>query len=111
MIVCPNKPYFTKQYNIFTMLHQVNPDIHMLNIKHKNYIYQRILCDIHVNDETVLESLYIHVSKYEKLFNAVENTGTENLYWCVNCSNCSKCKNGDTIEAISVNEEVEKEFN
>ena len=43
-----------------------------------------------------------------KMYEAVENAGTEVTYRCVECRNCSECKKYGQIESISIQEEVKQ---
>ena len=47
-------------------------------------------------------------TKRQRQFNELENAGSEIFYRCIDCRNCGKCKNGEQIELISVQEEVEQ---
>ena len=40
----------------------------------------------------------------------VEKAGTEVSFRCVDCRDCMKCKRGESIEAISIQEEVEQDL-
>ena len=46
--------------------------------------------------------------KCVKLFDEVENLGTEITFRCVDCRSCAKCKNGARFEALSTQEEIEQ---
>ena len=46
--------------------------------------------------------------KVWKRFEQVESAGTEISYRCVRCHGCADCKNGERIECISIQEEVEQ---
>ena len=46
--------------------------------------------------------------KVWKRFEQVESAGTEISYRCVRCRGCADCKNGERIECISMQEEVEQ---
>ena len=46
--------------------------------------------------------------KNNKMYEEVENAGTEVTYRCVECRNCSECKRNGQIESISLQEEVER---
>ena len=45
--------------------------------------------------------------KCVKQFDAIELTGTEVTYRCVDCRGCLKCKNGPQLESVSIQEEIE----
>ena len=46
--------------------------------------------------------------KVLKRFDGVESAGTEISYRCVRCCGCADCKDGERIECISIQEEVEQ---
>ena len=46
--------------------------------------------------------------KCVKQYDALESTGTEVTYRCVDCKECLKCKNGPRMESLSIQEEVEE---
>ena len=56
------------------------------------------------------ESAFVNkrAPKNLRLFEEVENVGTEVTYRCVKCRGCSECKKGGKIESISIQEEVEQ---
>jgi len=65
--------------------------------------------DYHNNLMTFDYNCHTNVtSRNEKIFNKVENAGSEMMYRCINCRNCKDCKDHDSIEAISTREEVEQ---
>ena len=49
------------------------------------------------------------ISRRQKQFEEVENSGSEILYRCADCRKCGKCRNGEQVELISVREEVEQD--
>lgn len=61
----------------------------------------------HCEEPVATESLY-NVAAMERRLWQVEELGTESPYRCVSCRNCNRCKKGDTIEAISLQEEAEQ---
>ena len=46
--------------------------------------------------------------KNARIFEEIENAGSEVTYRCVDCRLCKTCKNGPRIEAISIQEEFEQ---
>ena len=46
-------------------------------------------------------------NKFDK-FQNVESSATEVTFRCVDCRGCKKCKNGDRVEFLSIQEEVEQ---
>ena len=45
----------------------------------------------------------------KKMFEDVENTGSEIVYRCSKCRNCKVCKEHSTDKIMSVKEEVEQD--
>ena len=48
--------------------------------------------------------------KSVKLFDAIEDAGTEISYRCIDCRNCQNCKKSARIDAISIQEEIEQDI-
>ena len=46
--------------------------------------------------------------KNAKIFEDIENAGSEVTFRCVDCRSCKNCKNGPRVEAISIQEEFEQ---
>ena len=46
--------------------------------------------------------------KCVKEYDALESTGTEVTYRCIDCKECLRCKNGPRMESLSIQEEVEE---
>ena len=96
--------YFVQQLSLVRMGYQVNPD-------------SRLLCGQNLNFgdiETISnEFSYSHSNKAcvknSKLFESVENAGSEVTYRCINCRDCRKCKESGQIECISTQEEIEQD--
>ena len=56
------------------------------------------------------ESSRIKVENKPQIFENVESAGTEVSFRCVDCRNCEKCKNGERVDALSIQEEVEQDL-
>ena len=61
-----------------------------------------------VTDDWKLDYTLYAVRDMDRLFQDVENLGTEQEYRCVSCRNCAKCRNGDVLERVSLREEMEQ---
>ena len=46
--------------------------------------------------------------KINKIFEKLENAGTEITYRCKDCRECPECKKSDRFESISIQEEIEQ---
>lgn len=55
-----------------------------------------------------LEKTIYTVTQDGRKFRETENLGTEVEYRCVSCRNCSRCRQGDILEKVSLQEEVEQ---
>ena len=97
--------YFVQQLTLVRMGYQVNPDAHLLSCNKQNF-----------GDSVSFDSNEIFNTSYKsktslkksKLFESVENAGSEISYRCVNCRDCVNCKKSQQIECISIQEEVEQ---
>ena len=45
-----------------------------------------------------------------KVFEDIENSGTEINFRCLNCRNCAECRKGPLIENLSIQEEIEQDM-
>ena len=61
-----------------------------------------------VPDNWNLDCSIYSIRETDRLFREVESIGTEQEYRCVACRNCAKCRNGDTLEKVSLREELEQ---
>lgn len=52
----------------------------------------------------------MHAVKRLKLFNDVEQAGTDVTYICIKCRGCNDCKNYQQEEALSIREEIEQDL-
>ena len=48
------------------------------------------------------------ITRNKRIFEEVENAGSEISYRCVKCRECKECRKGEKIELISTKEEVEQ---
>ena len=92
--------FFSNQYKLFRTGYQINPDLSLLGYKENSFD----------NDEIENQtSNQTFISKRQRIFNQVEETGTIINYRCVKCRTCKSCKDHDQLEAISIKEEVEQD--
>ena len=61
-----------------------------------------------IPDNWNLDNSFYSIRETDKLFQEVESIGTEQEYRCITCRNCAKCRNGDTLEKVSLREELEQ---
>ncbi|MCH2406210.1 MAG: hypothetical protein MK200_08470, partial [Nitrosopumilus sp.] len=108
--------YLSKQYQLYRMGYQINPDNHLLSIKshHKEFDIMYKTND-EENTTDAAENPICQMKSFgfiakKKYFEEAENAGSEILYRCVDCRKCTKCRNGEKIELISIREEVEQDI-
>ena len=84
----------------------LNPDVHLLSGTQESF------GDIDILDSTQNRGSYNarRALKKSKLFERVENAGSDITYRCVNCRNCSDCKQSEQIQCISIQEEIEQDI-
>ena len=102
--------YLSNQLELFQTGYRIDPDVHLLGMKHsKDFKYEILNKDItHFSVNPVSPNI-LSASKQKK-FEEVENAASEILYRCINCRDCQKCKNGERIESMSIKEEVEQDI-
>ena len=88
---------------IFLSTHQSRmiPDDNLLNFKIDKDYKKELMIDIPDQSNAL-------VTRNLKIFEQVENAGSEINYRCVHCRDCKDCKSSDAIEFISLKEEVEQ---
>ena len=97
--------YFAEQLTLFRMGYQVNPACRLLCSSNPNF------ADIEVPEDEISYSYGSKAPmKKSKLFESVENAGSEITYRCINCRNCSDCKKSGQIDCISIQEEIEQDI-
>ena len=79
------------------MGYQVNPDVHLLSGTQESF------GDIDILDSTENRESYNarRALKKSKLFERVENAGSDITYRCVNCRDCSDCKKSELCKSIN----------
>ena len=98
--------YFVKQLALVRMGYLVNPDIRLIGGTQENF------GDIDIIGNTQYGESYTtrKALKKSRLFETVENAGTDINYRCVNCRNCSDCRKSEQIQCISIQEEIEQDI-
>ena len=98
--------YFVQQLALVRMGYLVNPDICLLGGTQENF------GDIDIIGNTQYGESYAtrKALKKSRLFETVENAGTDINYRCVNCRNCSDCRKSEQIQCISIQEEIEQDI-
>ena len=110
--------HFSEQLQMFSQGYLINPDEYYLHSKFPKDLKQNITCLHCVNEEVdqwkskgnIVKRQSLMTSWNEKLFNEVENAGSEILYRCVNCRSCKVCPKGEKVELMSIQEEVEQDI-
>ena len=84
----------------------MNPDASMLHEKYKKDDLNDAAVDTYqfnnVDEAKTTQSLLV---RNQKMFDDIENTGSEITYRCSICRNCKVCKEHSTDEIMSVNQE------
>ena len=101
--------YLTEQYKLFKIGYQINPDSYMLGVTGNKFdiIISEDLSTQHFQD-TNGENSYL-ASRKQKSFEAAESAASEVTYRCIDCRKCQKCRKGESIEIISIKEEIEQD--
>ena len=87
------RSFLTDQYKLFRSGYQVNPDASMLHVKFKKDYLNNAVVNTYqfnnVDEAKITQSLLV---RKQKMFEDVENTGSEITYRCSKCRNCKVCK-------------------
>ncbi|MCH2405590.1 MAG: hypothetical protein MK200_05290, partial [Nitrosopumilus sp.] len=103
------KHFLSNQTLLYKAGYQVNPDLKFLETKSSKDNSQDLLLNIkNENSCKGMSCSCLLVSRNQKIFNAVENAASEITYRCVTCRDCKECKNNESIELISMKDEVEQ---
>ena len=96
-----NQNFFSNQLSLYQRGFQLDADITLLgyNANQSKFNFD-IPTSIHNS----------HISKRIRLFQEVEETGSEITYRCISCRNCRSCKVHDQLEEVSIREEVEQDM-
>ena len=97
---------------MFKAGYQANPDASLLHVKVKEDCFNNIMIseenEMNYASKDVKPSQNNLLVRNFKLFEEVENTGSEIFYRCNNCRNCKACKEYTRADIMSVKEEVEQ---
>ena len=103
------------QYKLFKVGYQVNPDASLLHVKVKKDCFNNIMISEENENETNCVGKNVEPSQSNllvrsfKMFEEVENAGSEIPYRCNNCRNCKACEEHVQADMMSVKEEVEQD--
>ena len=90
--------FLSDQYKLFKSGYQVNPDASLLHVKVKKDCFNNIMISEENENETNCVGKNVEPSQSNllvrsfKIFEEVENKGSETPYRCNNCINCKACK-------------------
>ena len=98
--------FLCQQYELYRKGYQVNPDNHLLSIKHdRDY---DVMSGANERQQKAVEMKCYALKRRQKHFEEAENAGSEILHRCIDCRKCVKCRHGEKIDLISIKEEVEQ---
>ena len=104
------RSFLTDQYKRFKSEFQVNPHALMLHVRFKkNHLNDVVVKTYQVNYVDEAKTTQSLLVRKQKMFEDVENAGSEINYRCSICRNCKVCKEQSTDEIMSVKEEVEQD--
>ena len=99
---------------MFKNVFQINPDLPLLHTKvEKDYMHDLM---VESSEKGTCNGEKIDVFKQsllvrnQKVFEKVENAGSEISFRCSKCHSCKLCKEHDQSEILSVREEVEQDI-
>ena len=98
--------YLTNIVKTYKNSFKLNSDVPLLGVKEIRLWEIELL-----NDGVCFKSQVFSNKKplkVLKMFEEVESAGTDVSFMCACCRRCSDCKNGERIEYISIQEEVEQ---
>ena len=107
--------FFSEQYQLFKTGYQVNPDASLLHIMmNKDYFNNLMVNNDDDNNNKhpemkEMESNNTLLVRSQKMFDEVENAGSEMTYRCNKCRSCKICKDHDLTEVMSIKEQVEQD--
>ena len=103
--------FLTDQYKLLKSGYLLNPDTSMLHVKFKkDHLNDAVVKTYQFNNVDEAKAIQSLLIRKQKIFENVENTGSETTYRCSLCRNCKVCKEHSTDEIMSVKEEVEKDM-
>ena len=107
--------YASQQLQVYRMGVIVNPDLLFLNPKDQKDKTKELLLTVKNNkNKTPCCDEYkcncAIVFRNRRVFEEVENAGSEITFRCVKCRGCKDCQNSEKIEMISIREEAEQDL-
>ncbi|XP_066924657.1 uncharacterized protein [Clytia hemisphaerica] len=78
------------------------PEVDLIHVKVEKDHQQNLMLEFDDQHPTAL------VTRNSKVFEEAENAGSQITYRCVHCRDCKECKISESIESISLKEEVEQ---
>ena len=101
-----NVNFISNQFKIYQNGLQVNPDVPLLGFKNSYQDFNLDVSDklINGNNDCVM------ISRKLKIFEKIEEAGTEVNYRCITCRDCKVCKKHADEENMSIKEEVEQDL-
>ena len=107
--------FLSDQYKLFKAGYEVNPDASLLHVKVKKDCFNNIMINEENENEMNCVSKTVKPSQNNmfvrnfKMFEEVENAGSEISFRCNNCRNCKACKEHSRVDMMGVKEEVEQD--
>ena len=93
------RSFLTDQYKLFNSGYQVNPDASMLHVKFKNdHLNNAVVNICQFKNVDVAKTTQSLLLRKQKMFEDVENTGSEIISRCSKYRNCKVCKEHSTDE-------------
>ena len=108
--------FLSDQYKLFKAGHLVKPDASLLHVKVKKDCFNNIMISEESENEMNCVSKNVEplqsnmLVRNLKMFEEVENAGSEISYRCSNCRSCKTCKEDARADMMSVKEEVEQDI-
>ena len=103
-----NGNHFTYQDELAQMRYQANLNLSLLGYTSSAYHLSTLTNQLENFNSSSHRQHETHHVKAQRLFQQVEETGSEINYRCVNCRQCKDCKNPNEVEAVSIKEEIEQ---
>ena len=107
--------YASQQLQIYRMGVIVNPDLLFLDPKDQKDKTRELLLTVTNNKKKICccdgsKCNCAIAFRNQRVFEEVENAGSQITFRCVKCRGCKDCRNSEKIEMISIREEAEQEI-
>ena len=105
----------SEQHKLFKAGYQVNSDTSLLHVKVRKDCFNNIMISEGNENEMNCVSKRVEPSQSNmlgrnfKMFEEVENAGSQIFFRCNNCRNCKTCKEHSRADMMSVKQEVEQD--